>query len=245
MTRKTVLAKKNAAVPEVRQALDNARGELDRHLVGTTLKPKPEDRAVEVADYPVLPARRRFWERVLQSTDTSGTDSQLRNQLQVIDEAVKATAEAPLGTVVGGDFVYKRESLLQSGELPAEIDTRIERLRAAAGEGDPLDARLSVLAWLIGKLPRESGADTGLRATPETMADLLVEDLTTSSAAFRGHVEDRLKALEEEGDLMRVDNEYRIQTTQSAEWDRAFRSKQAALLGRHARPRRRARRQAP
>lgn len=232
VTRKTVLAKKNAAVPEVRQALDDARGELDRHLASTALKPKPEDQAVEVADYPVLPTRRRFWERVLQSTDTSGTDSQLRNQLQVIDEAVKATAEAPVGTVVGGDFVYKRESLLQSGELPAEIDTRIERLRAAAadGAGDALDARLSVLAWLIGKLPRESGADTGLRATPETMADLLVEDLTASSAAFRGRVEERLKVLEEAGELMRVDNEYRIQTTQSAEWDRAFRSKQAALL---------------
>lgn len=232
VTRKTVLAKKNAAVPEVSRALDGARGEIDRHLVGTTLKPQAEDASVEVADYPVLPTRRRFWERVLQSTDTSGTDSQLRNQLQVIDEAVKVTADAPLGTVVGGDFVYKRESLLQSGELPAEIDTRVERLRAEGdrGERDPLDARLSILAWLIGKLPRESGADTGLRATPETMADLLVEDLTTSSAAFRGRVEARLKALEESGDLMRVDNEYRIQTTQSAEWDRAFRSKQAALL---------------
>lgn len=232
VTRKTVLAKKNAAVPEVRRVLDAARGELDRHLAGTTLRPKPEDQSVEVDDYPVLPVRRRFWERVLQSTDTSGTDSQLRNQLQVVDEAVKATAEAPLGTVVGGDFVYKRESLLQSGELPAEIDTRIERLRSEGerGERDPLDARLCVLAWLIGKLPRESGSDTGLRATPETMADLLVEDLTTSSAAFRGRVEERLKALEGAGDLMRVDNEYRIQTTQSAEWDRAFRSRQAALL---------------
>lgn len=232
VTRKTVLAKTNAAVPQVEATLEATRGELDRHLQGTTLKPKPEDRAVEVADYPVLPTRRRFWERVLQSTDASGTDSQLRNQLQVVDEAVKATADAPLGTVVGGDFVYKRESLLQSGELPAEIDTRIERLRAEGerGERDPLDARLSVLAWLIGKLPRESGADTGLRATPEAMADLLVEDLTGSSAALRGRVEERLAALEEAGDLMRVDREYRIQTTQSAEWDRAFRGKRAALL---------------
>ena len=129
VTRKTVLAKKNAAIPDVEAKLEDARGELDRHLGGTTLKPKPEDHAIEVADYPVLPARRRFWEKVLQSTDTSGTESQLRNQLKVVDEAVKATADDPLGTVVGGDFVYERESLLQSGELPAEIDKRVERLR--------------------------------------------------------------------------------------------------------------------
>ena len=228
VTRKTVLAKKNAAVPEIEQALGAARGEIDRHLAGTTLQPKPGDRDVEVADYPVLATRRRFWERVLQSTDTSGTESQLRNQLKVVDEAVKATADAPLGTVVGGDFVYDRESLLQSGRLPAEIDTRIERLRR---EGDALDARLCVLAWLIGRLPRESGADTGIRATPEVLADLLVENLSAGSAALRGRVEERLRVLEEAGDLMRVGSEYRIQTTQSAEWDGAFRSKRAALLG--------------
>lgn len=227
VTRKTVLAKTNAAVPDVKAALDGARGELSRHLKDTLLKQVDGDLDVEVADYPVLPSRRRFWDRVLQSTDTSGTESQLRNQLKIVDEAVKATADAPLGTVVGGDFVYDRESLLQAGELPAEIDTRIERLRA---EGDPLDARVAALAWMIGRLSRESGSDTGLRATPEQMADLLVEDLTASSTGFRGRVADRLTALYEAGELMHVEGEYRIQTTQSAEWDRAFRSAQTALL---------------
>lgn len=232
VTRKTVLAKKNQAIPHIKQVLNDARGEIDRHLPSTTLHPRPEDEAFEVADYPVLPTRRRFWERVLQSTDLSGTDSQLRNQLKVVDEAVKATADAPLGTVVGGDFVYDRESLIQSGELPAEIDTRIERLRrdAQEGQGDLLDPRLCVLAWLIGKLPRERGADTGLRATPDMMADLLVEDLTGSSAALRGSVEERLNYLEEQSHLMLVGGEYRIQTTQSAEWDRAYRAQYATLL---------------
>lgn len=232
VTRKTVLAKKNQAIPHIEKALDDGRPEIDRHLTGTTLEPKPEDRAYEVQDYPVLPARRRFWEKVLQSTDTSGTESQLRNQLKVVDEAVKATADAAVGTVVGGDFVYDRESLLQSGELPSEIDTRVERLRREAEEGnaDELDARLCVLAWLIGKLPREGGSDTGIRATPEMMADLIVEDLTSSSAALRGRVQERLRHLEESGHLMLVGGEYRIQTTQSAEWDRAFRNRFSALV---------------
>src|SRR5690606_29130810 len=147
VTRKTVLAKKNQAIPEIQQVLDRARGEIDRHVIGTRLQPVSEDRNVEVADYPVLPTRRRFWERVLQSTDTSGTESQLRNQLKVVDEAVKATADAPVGTIVGAEFVYDRESLLQAAELPAEIDTRIERLRKEGESGlrDRLDARLCIL----------------------------------------------------------------------------------------------------
>ena len=227
VTRKTVLSKTNAAIPAIEQALDVARGEIDRHLKGTTIQPKKEDRAIEVADYPVLPARRRFWEQVIQSRGNAGTESQLRNQLKVVDDAVKATADKPLGTVVGGDFVYERETLLQSGELTAEIDARIERLRR---EGDPLDVRICILAWLIGKLSRESGSDTGLRATAETMGDLLVEDLAAGSSTLRRKIDERLVALQEAGDLMPVDGEVRIQTTQSAEWDRAFKSRQTAVL---------------
>ena len=45
---------------------------------------------------------------------------------KLVDEAVKQTAEEPLGTVVAGDFIYEDlcSELLQSGVLPQDIDTR-------------------------------------------------------------------------------------------------------------------------
>jgi hypothetical protein len=76
-----------------------------------------------------------------------------------------------------------RSELLQSGVFPQDIDTRIEEVRS--DEEDDVGARLCALAFLIGKLPREEGADTGLRATPETFADLLVKDLKEGSGTLR------------------------------------------------------------
>ena len=40
-----------------------------------------------VPDYPLLPVRRRFWERVLHSVDPTGTTAQMRTQLSVVHEA--------------------------------------------------------------------------------------------------------------------------------------------------------------
>jgi hypothetical protein len=223
VTRKTVLSKKPAAKPEVEEVLETCSGEISRHLQGTDFEPKPEDRRHHVEDYPLLPTRRRFWERVLRAVDEAGTKSQLRTQLKVVDEAVKTTADDALGTVVAGDFVYDelRSDLLRSGVLPQQIDTEIERLR----EEEPLDARLCALAFLIGKLPREEGADTGLRATPDTFADLVVRDLRAGSSALRNEVEERLEELEQKGLLMRVEGEYRMQTKESAEWTNEFRKR--------------------
>ena len=222
VTRKTVLKKKSSKRPDVEEILTKNSGEISRHLSGTQFEQKPEDQDHIVDDYPILPTRRRFWERVLRAVDEAGTKSQLRTQLKLVDEAVKETAENPLGTVVAGDFIYEelRPDLTQSDVLPQDIDNRIETLRA--NEDDELGARLCALAFLIGKLPREEGADTGLRATPETFADLLVQDLKQGSGTLRDRVEDRLDALVQEGILMRVEGEYRMQTQESQEWTSEF-----------------------
>ncbi len=222
VTRKTVLKKKTSKRPDVEDVLTKNSGEISRHLSGTQFEQKPEDRDHLVDDYPILPTRRRFWERVLRAVDEAGTKSQLRTQLKLVDEAVKETAEDPLGTVVAGDFIYEelRPDLTQSDVLPQDIDNRIETLRAQ--EDDALGARLCALAFLIGKLPREEGSDTGLRATPETFADLLVQDLKQGSGTLRDRVEERLDALVKEGILMRVEGEYRMQTQESQEWTSEF-----------------------
>lgn len=228
VTRKTVLKKKPSARGDVEDVLTRNSGEISRHLSGTDFAPKPEDDRYRVDDYPLLPTRRRFWERVLRAVDDAGTQSQLRTQLKIVDEAVKQTANDPLGTVVAGDFIYNdlRADMLRSGVLTNEVDTQIEKLRDAGRE---MDARLSALAFLIGKVPRDGSADTGLRGKPEMFADLLVRDLRGGSSTLRNEVEERLKVLEKEGLLMQVNGEYRMQTPESQKWMSEFQSQLRAI----------------
>jgi hypothetical protein len=147
---------------------------------GTRLAATHEDDKFFVADYPLLPTRRRFWEKVLRNTDHSGTKAQLRSQLQIVFEATRQTAAAAVGTVVPADFIYDQIStdLLNSGELEREYDEIIRKQRDGSADGD-LRSSLCALIFLIGKLPRTPGADDGVRANAETLVDLLVCDLKT------------------------------------------------------------------
>ena len=69
VTREVLLRKKPAAEPSIRALLERNAGEVSRHLQGTRLAPRAEDKALEVGDYPLLRTRRRFWEACFQSTD--------------------------------------------------------------------------------------------------------------------------------------------------------------------------------
>ena len=115
--RKTVLRKKPELDPLIKETFEASAGELARHLQNTRFAANRDDDQFLVADYPLLPTRRRFWEKVLRNTDHSGTKAQLRSQLQIVFEATKQTAAAKVGTVVPADFVYDQIStdLLNSG----------------------------------------------------------------------------------------------------------------------------------
>ena len=52
-------------------------------LTGTKIEYRSEDDAAYVPDYPLLPVRWRFWEKVLRAVDMAGTAAQLRNQLEL------------------------------------------------------------------------------------------------------------------------------------------------------------------
>ena len=121
VTRRVVLAKRPDRVNDVKATLDSSAGELDRHLVGTGIGPRSEDKSVLVEDYPLLPVRRRFWEHALRAVDRAGTAGQLRTQLRIVYDAIRRTADDPLGTVVPADFLFEEISanLLQSGVLAA------------------------------------------------------------------------------------------------------------------------------
>lgn len=226
VVRKIILAKKPDKVGDLGRFIDSCSGEISRHLAGTKLAPRTEDRAVLTADYPLLPTRRRFWEVAMRAVDPTGTRAELRNQLANVFEAVRTVADRQLGVVAPADFLYdqNKTQLVQTGALLRDTQEAIERLCDGSEDGR-LKSRLCALCFLIGKLPREAGADTGLRAKPEVLADLLIEDLNLGSAELRRRIPALLDQLTEAGTLVQVDDEYRIQTRESAAWEADYRNR--------------------
>ena len=230
VTRKVLLRKKASALPAIEQLFEAHAGEIARHLQGTRVGPQAEDVRDRVDDYPLLSTRRRFWEACFQAVDAAGTHSQLRSQLRILHDSLENVAEQPLGAVVpGGDlFSALAPSLVSTGVLLNEINTRIRTLDDGSEEGR-LHHDLCGLVFLIGKLPREEGLDLGVRAAASTVADLHIGDVTADSGPVRHRIAGTLELLASNGTLMKVGDEYRLQTTEGAEWDRAFRERQSAI----------------
>ncbi|MGH7090891.1 MAG: BREX system P-loop protein BrxC, partial [Stellaceae bacterium] len=235
VTRKVLLQKQPAAAGAVKEMLEANAGEISRQLQGTKIAARPGDRAVLFEDYPLLPARRRFWEQCFRQIDTGGTESQLRSQLRIIHDALRKIAGAPLGTLIAASELYDAlaPGLVTVGVLPREIADRI----IALGKPGDADARLRQqicgLAFLIGELRQNPGspADRGVCASREHMADLLVEDFNADNAKLRERVAKMLEELAEQGVLMRVDSEYRIQTDEGRAWEQDFRNREHGFRG--------------
>jgi len=221
--RKTVLAKKPNQEKTIENVLDQHAGEIGRHLQSTRLSMQEQDREVLVSDYPILPTRRKFWEKVLRTVDTTQASSQLRTQLRIAYEALKENASQNLGYVIPGDFIYDKiqTDLRNQGRLRQEFYEIIEKQLKKGADGK-LRRRIASLIFLIGELPREKGADDGVRATPDNLADLLVEDLEKDPAVLRERIPGLLDAMHKEGDLMLVGNEYLLQTQEGASWNTFF-----------------------
>jgi len=224
VVRTVVLLKKTDKKEDIQKVITTHEGEVTRQLKATRVATRPEDKEVYVSDYPLLPVRQRFWERVLHSIDASGATSQMRTQLRVIHEACKELANKPLGAVVPADFLYDQlaQDLVISGEMQRRYQEIIEDQRTKP-DGD-LRSRICALVFLINKLPREAGADAGIRANAEHMSDLLTDDLDKSAAVIRQRVPGVLQQLVDEGVLMPVDDgEYRLQTTEGQAWEGEYR----------------------
>ena len=235
VTRQIILAKKPTAQPQVESVWRANLGEISRHLRGTKLEHVTDDEDVMTSDYPLLPVRRRFWERVLRTIDTTGTVSQLRSQLRVVHEAVLATADAPLGHVVSGDFLYDQiaANLVSTAQLPKEVFENVQRF-AAGDERAQLKAKLLKLVYLINKLPADAALDIGLKATEDALADLLVTDLSAGSAELRKQLPALLEELQNKDRLVMAlagssGTEYRLQTRESSAWYDEFRAQEAEL----------------
>jgi hypothetical protein len=234
--RKVILQKRADTQADVQQVLEANAGEVSKQLEGSLIKERSEDRQVAVADYPLLPTRRRFWEECFRSVDVAGTNSQLRSQLRIIFDAVKDIADEDLGRVITGDVLFQAmgPDLVNSGVLLNELNNRIANLGKEGTEEGKLKQSLCGLAFLISRLPREQGADKGIRATSRTLADLMVPDLRKDSGPLRNQIAGLLEAMAEDGTLMKVGDqpgleEYRLQTTEGAQWQRLFEEKRQAV----------------
>ena len=229
--RRVVLAKRADRSADVEAALDAYAGEIARHLSGARIAPRGEDKAALVDDYPLLPARRRFWEQALRSVDRAGMAGQLRTQLRIVYEAIRATADDPLGTVVPADFLFDQlaPNLLNSGALLREVHQTILGLNDGSEDGK-LKSRLCALVFLIRKLPREAGVDSGVRANTEMLADLLVKNLADDGTALRSRLPALLGELVDAGTLLKLDGEYGLQTKESSDWEAEFRTRRNKLV---------------
>lgn len=224
VTRKVLLQKKPSAVATVKGVLEDHQGEIARQLNDTQISTRTEDQETAVEDYPLLPVRRRFWEQVFRSVDLAGTHSQLRSQLRIIHDAVAKTGDRPLGAVVPADELYDAlaPEMVNTGVLLRELNERIVNLGVDGKDASRLRQRICGLVFLIGRLPREGGADIGVRASATHLADLLVDDLSVNSGPLRDKVQAALKTLVDDGALMQLGDEYRLQTREGADWDKEY-----------------------
>lgn len=229
--RKVLLQKKAVSISTVKDFLEKHSGEVSRQLQGTRIGESAQDRDVIVDDYPLLPVRRRFWEHCFRAVDAAGTHSQLRSQLRIIHDAVGRLSDHGLGATVPGDELFEAlaPEMVNTGVLLREINERIINLSKDGSSKGKLARRICGLVFLISRLPRETGSDIGVRASKEHIADLLVDDLVADNGRLRSAVEMVLEELASSGALMKVSDEYRLQTKEGAEWDAEFRRRQGKL----------------
>lgn len=224
VVRQVVLRKKPDKVALLEEHLTQVSGEIDRQLRGTRIGPTADDAQVIVQDYPLLPARRRFWEYVLRAIDRAGSSGQLRTQLRSVQEAAKYAGDMPVGAVVPADFIYERQvnGMLHSGVLSKELHELIEGLKDGLSPDGGLKHRIAALVFLIDQV-KGANRDLGLRANVGTLADLLVMDLNESSSALRTEVERALAAMSTDGTLdLTPEGEYSLRDEISKEWHQYY-----------------------
>ena len=227
--RKTVLRKKPNSEKPIRSMLSANAGEISRHLHGSLLAHTVNDDGEAVLDWPLLPSRRRIWERILRELDRTGLGGTLRGQLRTTLDAARRYGDMPLGHAVPVDFLYGRfaTEAYNAGLLPGETRNRIEALRGGS-ETDQLKARILMLVYMLGRIAPDADQH-GVRLKAEVIADLLVVDLAGEDD-LRLKVPELLQELQADGAVIEVSGEWRLQTKESAEWEAAYRIEEKVIL---------------
>ena len=230
VTRKTVLEKKSTIIKDLEDLMSKASGEVARNMQNTNFAYESKDEDTLVADYPILPSTRKFWKKILAVIDTAGTQGQLRSQLRIVDESVKKIAEFKLGQLVPADFVYeqKEQQLIQNSRLLNDMYNLIVNKKNGNAE-EKLQGRILSVAFLLDQLPPDLPGGTP-KSNKDTLADLLISDLTVSSDDFRKRVNTAVDKLVDEKLLMPIGKEYRLQTKAGQDWEQEYTAQVQKLI---------------
>ena len=148
--------------------------------------------------YPFLPHQVRLAQDIFEALSGFRISGGVRSMIAVVMEALQDLADKPLGVIVSFDQVFDavENDLLSQEYLGASgvrsIYESDERVPGMAVES----SRVLKVLWLIQKI-------TWVPRVPETLAKLLVQDLTTEIAPLRTQVESTLAALQEAGYVAR------------------------------------------
>jgi len=224
--RKVILAKKPDKIEAINAVIQNNLGEISRHLADTTIRHRQADTSDFAKDYPILPIRRRFWEEAFRVLDPTGTSNQLRNQLVMVHKAVKQSAKQELGYMIPADYLYFDTAMRLRGNSMLNsryFDLTMEWTRG--NEDEKLTARACAIVYLINKID-DRNRELGLQATVDTIADLMIIDLSKGSAPLRSKLPTLLDACPL---LMKIGDEYRMQTEENTAWNDEFASQKIVL----------------
>jgi hypothetical protein len=148
--------------------------------------------------YPFLPHQIRLAQDVFEALSGFRISGGVRSMIAVVMDALQDLADEPIGVIVSLDQVFDavENDLLSQEYLGAsgirsiyESDERVPGTPVAA-------SRVLKVLWLLQRI-------TWVPRVPETLAKLLVRDLSTEIAILRGKVEATLTALQEAGYVAR------------------------------------------
>ncbi len=112
--------------------------------------------------------------------------------------------------------------MLQSGVLLKEIDELIRGLDDGTPDGE-LKSRACALVFLISQLPHDGVGDTGVRATRRShRGSPRRGSFAPTAPCLRKDVPRILDELVEQGRVMKLGDEFRLQTEEGAEWTKEF-----------------------
>jgi hypothetical protein len=148
--------------------------------------------------YPFLPHQIRLAQDIFEALQGFRISGGVRSMIAVVMEALQDLADEPLGVIVSFDQVFDAvENDLLSQEYLGASGVRAIYESDERVPGTPIDAsRVLKVLWLIQKI-------TWVPRVPETLAKLLVSNLSTEIAPLRDKVEATLKALQEAGYVAR------------------------------------------